>query len=128
MHVSDLVAKVRELAGAHPTAIYQSTDANGACYYTRGLVRDHIDGEEKTIGVGCLMGQALKALDVPEETLYEYEDSQICEVVEGLLLDVSEHSNAEIAWLADVQQKQDAGNSWGNAVQLADKRFAEVFS
>lgn len=106
-----IIAEVRKVAADKPGYVYPQI--NGNCNYVR-------NGQPS-----CIVGQALWNVGLinSESTIDDYGDSAIKNVValEDWPLEVG-----EVNWLTEVQDKQDNGLEWGDAVSRAD-RYVSVF-
>lgn len=116
---TELIQEVRKIAAEQPDFIYSDqteSTLNLCSYFGRAI------GDEA--GSPCIVGQALKNLEVPMEGLQEVEhageDSDISTVLDMGYVDI-DYSGAEAMWLAQVQMKQDLGYDWAEAVEEADK-------
>lgn len=110
----DVIAKVRELAAARPGHAYKPPkDSPGECSY-------FTDATGKA-GAGCIYGQALTQLGLDDLT--DGVD------ITGIL---SRHhiypSTDGLDWVEMVQNEQDKGVTWAEAVRVADETFGEVQS
>ena len=111
----ELIRAVRELAAASPDAVYEP-DAGKYCEYTRPACGN---------GCGCLIGQAIVRCDPDmKESLVRFDDTRSVErkpleLNTGLCLSTSGNIVGE-AWLASVQDRQDNGETWSDAVVGAD--------
>lgn len=118
---TELIQEVRKIAAERPDFIYsnQGVDTNLCSYFGRAV------GDES--GSPCIVGQALKNLEVNTEELWEVEhagkDSDIGTVLGRGYVDI-ECTGIEAMWLARVQMRQDDGLSWAEAVEEADKWVA----
>ena len=120
--VLDLVQEVRNLAKYHPDAVYHGPVKGGdLCCYTEGECKDST-GE--TIGIGCIMGQAI--LNIRPEMKRALEKADVHQIdVRCLLSEIGEkHFDVgtclftnPVTFLASVQQDQDLGSTWGDAVE-----------
>lgn len=116
INVTDLVNKVRALAAENPDLVYPSVGPTGRCYYlTSGRPNDV---------PGCIMGQALIALDPELRPVLERADEDQ-DLIRGILdktlgSKVVQDNSLDVDWLALVQAKQDKAMSWGKAVAYAD--------
>ena len=138
--VDDVVQEVRKLATEQPDFNYKNQEGvdNGgmSCSYLAGMTSTqykdsalsksgltYSEARSKGIlGKGCIVGQALTRLGVPDEALYEYEHMGADYAV-GSIVGHSEESKAgELLWLLVVQNLQDAGNNWAESVLRADKQ------
>ena len=115
--IDDVISRVRALAIAAPDNVY--LDAGRGCYYTRG------DCENGS--VGCIFGQAL----APEykERLAAIDQHSACNIDDaitqlGIGADVSSAAIADrIDWCNIIQQSQDSGETWRDAVAFADSNI-----
>lgn len=110
-------AEVRRLAEAYPDAIYQSAsqpDGRTKCFYDRGETTDGPPGQ-----VGCIIGQAAANAAKPffDNVLqFGAEEAAISEFIDSW-------DNAD--FLITVQEAQDKGATWSEAVRRADEQVAE---
>lgn len=120
----ELIEEVRKIAKENPDFVYakqegRTTDDN-CSYFGRAI------GDET--GTPCIVGQALKNLEVDTSTLKKYEEHNagmaIGDVLEREILDVK-YNNTELNWLNRVQFSQDIMGGWGEAVEYADKLGVE---
>lgn len=116
---AELIQEVRKVAEERPDFIYsdQTEPNNILCsYFGRAI------GDES--GSPCIVGQALKNLEVDTEVLLKAEkageETDICTVLDRGYVDIECTVN-EAMWLAKVQSKQDDGYAWAQAVESADK-------
>ncbi len=95
-----LVESVRKIATERPDVVY-----SGNCYYDSGECSDG--------SVGCLLGQALQAIDWP---IYErnLEDSIV------FLLFNEGYTDDRVIWCRRVQAEQDVKKTWAECVEYAD--------
>lgn len=138
--IDDVVREVRKLATKYPDFNYKNQEGvdNGgmSCSYLAGMTSTqykdsalsksgltYSEARSKGIlGKGCIVGQALTRLGVPDEALYEYEHMGADHAV-GSIVGHSEESKAgELLWLLVVQSLQDEGNNWAESVLRADKQ------
>ena len=111
----ELIRAVRELAAESPDAVYEP-DASKSCEYTRPACGN---------GCGCLIGQAIVRCDPDmKESLVRFDDIRSVEW-EPLELNtvVCLSTGGNIVgedWLASVQDRQDNGATWRDAVAGAD--------
>ena len=110
---SPLIDAVRALADRHPDAVYEKGDASG-CSYTQGVATNG--------HMGCLIGQALVACGVTRSELRSVQTQGISDVVEECLFTerFGEADVSEEDWLRTVQDHQDDGWTWSDAVAYAD--------
>ncbi len=95
-----LVLEVRKIATERPDVVYL-----GNCYYDSGECTDG--------SVGCLLGQALQAIDWPI-----YERNPQGSIV--YLLFNEGYTDDRVIWCRDVQTKQDSSREWAGCVKYAD--------
>ncbi len=104
--LDSLVAEVRKIAVERPDTIY----CGGPCYYDSGECNDGT--------VGCLLGQALDAIDW--HIYMVEEDTHI-----GAVLERQDYADSRTTWCRRVQEAQDNGGTWGYCVEYADKKIGE---
>ena len=107
----NLVQTVRKLAADYPDAVYQGTDRG--CFYTIG---------ECGPGNGCIVGQALQKLGYELEGFDEQKGVGIGILIARLEIPCSCQDKD---WLIFVQDYQDMGKPWKEAVKLADETVEE---
>lgn len=118
--MNKVIEQVRALAKAEPDFRYDAQPERpegtiGCSYVAAGL---HIDE-----GRGCIIGQALMANGVPKEELRRIETdlemgasvNTLIERQPGWFEHLPVHSY-ETSWLTRVQEAQDTGSTWGQAV------------
>ena len=138
--VDDVVQEVRKLATKYPDFNYKNQDGvdNGgmSCSYLAGMTSTqykdsalsksgltYSEARSKGIlGKGCIVGQALTRLGVPDEALYEYEHMGADYVVGSNVEPSDSHNYSKLVWLLVVQSLQDGGNNWAESVLRADKQ------
>ena len=138
--VDDVVQEVRKLATEQPDFNYKNQEGvdNGgmSCSYLAGMTSTqykdsalsksgltYSEARSKGIlGKGCIVGQALTRLGVPDEALYEYEHMGADYVVGSNVEPSDEHNYSKLVWLLVVQSLQDGGNNWAESVLRADKQ------
>jgi hypothetical protein len=114
--LSELVAQVRRLAADRPDNVYQPelVGAGHRCSYLDGRCTDGT--------LGCLVGQAFRAAGLTADELQPVNRLAICEALEHLLRqDIDCLQGAHIAWLMSVQNAQDEGARWREAIEVADR-------
>jgi len=131
MKMSDMIEKCRELAKQYPEAWYERPEGGRrSCLYTGGRVI--VDGEK--VCDGCILGNAILLAD-PEfysEKLSDEPHTGFGEFTEVAfdweLVDIdgrhavpTTRSEMELDWLQCVQDRQDNGVKWGEAVAYADR-------
>ena len=109
---ADVVAQVRALAQERPDYVYQRPLGNPEteCSYLTGA-----DGQ------GCIMGQALTRLGVSIEALSTIEGENVMAALPRLAVRTTPSDGW---WLRAVQEQQDHGSTWGQAVRRADVQAA----
>lgn len=113
INVDELVSKVREVAKENPTFVYtkkphddQSFSAGG-CEYT----------PDKMNPYGCIIGAGLLKMGI-DTTQPPWNDNEpIDTILEG---EAFTHYK-QVKWLHVVQDCQDNGHPWGQAVETADR-------
>jgi hypothetical protein len=121
---SELIGEVRQQAHAEPGRVYKRTGVAGACLYRPGTPNPVC---------GCIVGEALAQLGVPDEVLARLDGADPgWEVTSGspvgwtadeALGILGEHLTTEAImspWVAEVQAGQDRGMTWEDAVTAAD--------
>ena len=97
---TELIAKVKELVKASPENRYE---ANPCRYCT---------GKNTNGSVGCLFGQALRALGMPNEQLIKF-DMNLHNLIGEMLPTIGiECNESERKWLTIVQRYQDQHFAW----------------
>lgn len=116
-----LVAAVRELAARDEGFVYKQRDGAGGkkCLYVHRTDEGHLVG-------GCIVGQAALKVGVPIEKLREFDSYN--EGAVGSAFTEFSISPEVLNWLTVVQQRQDNGNTWGSAVDTADRRVGDPFA
>lgn len=119
--VDSLVIEVRRLAREYPDAVYGTGDA---CYYTKGEVDLGPPGVE-----GCIMGQALRNLDVNmQDLLYGPEDGAYIDEILERLDWLDDTDDETLVWLRAVQKAQDLAARWEFAVNEADRKVDGAYN
>jgi hypothetical protein len=122
---SALIAEIRRRAAAEPDRVYRERGNGRQCQYLPG---------EGNPSCGCLVGEALAALDVPHEALlrldgqdpdypptYGYGTVSWGGVAVHRILDGHLTLKAICSpWVRRVQQNQDFGMRWSEAAAEAD--------
>jgi len=108
-----LIEKVREIATRFP-------DHVSDCYYITEAC-----GTPSEI-IGCIMGQALHELGVPDSVLQEVEDMMESKSIN--MPNIKRHfnilaSSLETNWLKECQRTQDKGLTWSESVWEADDTY-----
>lgn len=114
---SRLRDEVYKLAAEQPDYIYADPDNNG-CYYS------YASGQKD--GPGCIVGQAMYRMGVCVRNLdekYESDSATICSI---LLHYAPKCSNVDRIFLSTVQNAQDSGRSWEEAVAWGEERSLGV--
>jgi hypothetical protein len=120
--LAELVAEVRRIAAEQPDHTYQFLTGQRTCTYAPESVG--AGGKETQ---SCLVGQALRALGVPDGFFAHWNRAAFRELSTHLF-DSGDlvHGGDPVAdgrgrlWLERVQSSQDRGNNWANAVAFAD--------
>lgn len=103
-----LIKHVRDLAEENPTFVYQEPGEYGICMYQH-------DGVP-----ACIIGQAFTRTGTPIEMLIEWDKLTGGKSVSDIAVDHGITSPRVRGWLARVQQGQDHGKTWRDAVRAAD--------
>lgn len=115
VQIADLISEVRKLVSEHPDNIYRGlgSDPNhNNCSYSSGTCTDG--------SCGCIFGQAFKRLGVD---VMQLDDTRsIYAVINDNDIPCAKEDKS---WCGVVQSNQDAGDTWGKAVEKADKLAAE---
>lgn len=101
-----LIEKVRELVTANPEFVYRRPEGQISCLY-----REH-NGTP-----GCLFGQALTALGVELTDVHERRTIDVLLPQLGISV-----TRLQVEWMMSVQNAQDLGQSWAEAIDRADFR------
>lgn len=115
-----VVKRVREIAKENPDFIYTDQGANDSeCSYLGRSI------DEPDIGQGCIVGQALMDLGITREEMVEAEIEGVrgYEVLEYLGIESKFKHNI---FLDYVQESQDTGASWSEAIEYADNKMGRV--
>lgn len=109
--VSEVIAEVARLCQAFPAKVYERPETLEACQYTG-------DAAGSGVGHGCLVGQALRNVGIPEQRLamadVPHTGEPACQLVRKLVEEgLCEGTSDEGAWLSDIQSYQDCGYTWG---------------
>lgn len=107
----ELVKRILEVADENPDFVYNPFDNITGCYYD-GPARNG-----KNIGPecnGCIIGTALQKMGVARIVLAE------------MFMGISSHIEGISTKIIQVQRLQDAGVSWGKAVEPLKKRLTEA--
>lgn len=115
-----VVKRVREIAKENPDFIYTDQGANDSeCSYLGRSM------SEPNVGQGCIVGQALLDLGVTREEMVEAEIEGVpgYEVLEYLGIESKFKHNI---FLDYVQESQDDGETWKEAVEYADNEVGRV--
>jgi hypothetical protein len=120
--LDDVVTEIRTLASEQPDFVYHNEAGKVGPGVTCNYRHNRMGDPNHNGTAGCIVGQALDRLGyvVPGK----YEGSSALEVLAaGLDLNVD---NRAAAWIVEVQQHQDKGEAWGEAVRHADDLFPQV--
>jgi hypothetical protein len=118
-----LIEKVRIVAATDPDLIYQNDEGRRLCNYLPNANNR----------CGCIVGEALAEAGLPREKLAELDaamlappglagggwgDAAALRILDGLVT----HQALTSPWLAFVQEMQDDGEPWADAVRRADNQ------
>ncbi|RKN35962.1 hypothetical protein [Streptomyces hoynatensis] len=106
--VTDVINAVLAVADEGPDHVYEQQAGTDMCRYTH----ESLSG---TLIPGCLIGTALHRLGVPLERLERYEGEQVLPLLRALGIPVS---YAAADPLREVQEAQDDGTPWGEAIRF----------
>lgn len=114
----DVLDKVIEIGNRFPDFVYTDQGDTHTCSYLHAGFRD--PDEENTLdfvpGQGCIVGQALRALGVTVDDLKEFDNGGYSAGgVLGRLIGFD--ADDIIKALNEIQNLQDLGKSWGEAVK-----------
>ncbi len=121
--ISDLIKEVRRLANENPDFVYPEFKKphNGrTCSYLKSEKSD----------VGCIFGQAILNIQPDlKEFLIHFDcevDSGIKKCLQTLFPDIDltypSTSREQLDWCEKVQDEQDRGSTWGEAIKIANFR------
>ncbi len=112
--LNDLVMAVRKAAANNPDFQYDpvTMGVNETCVYF-----DATTGEPS-----CIIGHGLYALGVTKLSPHANESGVT--TLDGLNRPASKRTAAQ--WLKEVQQRQDGGIPWAEAVESADAMYGEI--
>lgn len=111
--VTDIIAKVREIAAAEPDFMYPQT--GGTCTYNESSPYDDVRTPQ------CIFGKALTQLGIPVPD--QFEGRGIQTVLVKMNIPFTEEQEQ---WMRIVQGHQDDHVPWGHAVQAADNVWPGV--
>jgi len=118
--VTDVVAKIRSLAAARPEFTYDPPEnlpvSGPTCHYVH-------ETNAELVG-GCIVGKALLSLGVDAVTLHEYDGGTGANgstVIIETLGEVIDRPSLD--WIDSVQNQQDNGKEWQQAVDYADANY-----
>lgn len=111
--VETLITKVREIAQAEPDRKYLLPDFGDTCSYFPTELNP----------CGCLIGYAARECGWPLDA--DRYDLVCASEAVAVVLGISKLTNrGALAWLQRVQDDQDGGNTWAEAVAWADEMVA----
>ena len=118
--ITELIEKVRELVEANPLTRYVKESVGHNSEYC-----SYLTGQSGDVGPGCLFGQILPQDVVDEDIRGDIEDilkEHVQLPLEQIYADDGDPDDRtqEMAWISDVQESQDAGAKWADAVNSAD--------
>jgi hypothetical protein len=121
---SELIGEVRQQAHAEPARVYKKFGVAAACLYRPGTTNPLC---------GCIVGEALSALGVPEEVLRRLDGADTrwdptfgspvgwgADEATGILGEYLAAEAIGSPWVIEVQGNQDQGMTWEDAVEAAD--------
>lgn len=130
LKVSVLEAEVRKLVASQPEFVYPTAPGID-CHYLPDsipMLDESPTGRETYRRVkrpGCIFGQALLNVGLNSDLLMEVEDAPISDVLDWMvdlgLLDADVHDLHFHDWALVVQESQDNGTPWGDALDRADQ-------
>ena len=106
-NIKKLAEKVMEIGKANPDFVYKDFDGPGGCSYHGRCIEFKVAGREPKMGPecsGCIIGQALQALNVDFKDM----DMEIAEYIP---------EEFDLYGLEDCQGYQDTGKSFGEAIK-----------
>ena len=127
-----LVAKIRELAKRHPDKVYQKPDTQkrNYCQYI------HSATSPADIEMGCIFGHAFVELGLELQDFFRPNGVEYGDIYELIIVGVAKKHPAfdeymlkdrdGLDWFMRTQNMQDNGETWLNAVMLADARAAYI--
>lgn len=123
MLVSNIIAEVHKIVQLRPDVSYDP--GVGECKYADGTCSDN--------SVGCLFGQVLSNLGIDVNRFDNYPVSDRPECMSTYIPSINkilekefEGTEEEINWCAKVQEKQDDGLCWEDAVYAADLVYKPI--
>ncbi len=119
MLVSNIIADVRKTAAERPSVVYLDKD----CRYAAGNCSDG--------SIGCIFGQVLSNLGVDvkeyDATDNGYGENIVPDINHILNEDSFVGNERDIHWCDLVQEYQDSGLSWEEAVKTADDEIVNLY-
>ena len=111
--IYDVVRKIVDIAAADPD--YKYRDTHDRCVYVEE------DATGQLVG-SCIVGKALVDLGIDKEYLRDKRSNTNGIPAAWVIIDDLGLDAGTIAanWVSVVQQRQDAGATWGGAVEAAD--------
>lgn len=122
--IDDLVSAVRREVKKRPDVIYgASNDSVTGCSYREGICNDGT--------FGCLFGQILLGSDgLPDDRCHGSHTFNTDGNIENVLRELwpeedwdEDEKMAAADWCQSVQERQDEGETWGDAVDYADEQI-----
>lgn len=113
-----VIKAVREVAAEQPDHVYRKPDDASNCHYV-----DRDNGDRVP---GCLVGQGLWKVGLIDGSLfddYDVNGAGVAGILDYVQIDCLP---IQSEWLERVQNRQDAGATWGEAVAYADSRTREM--
>jgi hypothetical protein len=113
----ELEKEVRRLSDENPEFVYKGEEGffSPHCSYLTG---------KNDPPVGCIFGQALTAL-LPDTTILEEADANKLTITAVLRVAGVDLSETQRRWAGEVQEYQDSGIQWKEAVVMADEFIRE---
>jgi hypothetical protein len=106
-----IIRAIREVAEEQPDHVYQKPSEHGICHYV---------DKNSVVHPGCLVGHGLWRNHLIDASLYG-DDEKNGSGVANLLQELDIHTTfLQKFWLTNVQELQDFGNTWGEAVRRVD--------
>jgi hypothetical protein len=117
--VRQLVKEVMRIASARPEVKYYGVPDENSYNKVRC---SNLDGTCTDGSKGCIVGQGVLAMGIPEAELKKHINSDVDSLSQELLgFEPEEYTaNPDMSWLQIVQAAQDAGMTWGDAVRKAN--------
>ena len=105
--VATVLATVKRIATDRPNVTYRTFGDGRRCFYNHGQCSD--------MSVGCIFGQAFRELGID---VVGCEGDNIADVVSQKQI---AGSADDLQMCSDIQNAQDMGHSWGEALKTAEE-------